>query len=441
MRAAWAEADITPPPGLPMGGRGPRFAPGTEILDPLIAQALVLEDDAGRQTLWVSVDQIGVDRETGSRLRHDLAEATGIPYAAVIVNFSHTHSGPMAGIEAYATDIPAPPELTAYDRTRDGRLVTLAHQAMQRLRPATLTLHRGTSQVGINRRNRNEDGSTGMQPNVEALYLPDLPIFDIYTEDGRALLFSYACHPVIVYGSAWNAISADYPGVCRRHLRQTLGDDLHCQFVQGLTGNIRPRVLADLEAGRFRKSTPADVQTAGTTLAEDILRALDTPGERLSLSLAAASGWFPARRDPERVPPLEVWQTLADSDNELERNLGRYWAGRYASGPPLTQAESWRIGLLQLTPEYLVAWFAGEPVAEWLGHLQEWLGGRQILALGYCQDVCGYLPTDELLPEGGYEVVESNRFMVSGPGIFAPGLNEAARQAFLGLAWQMEASG
>lgn len=437
MRAAWAETNITPPLELPMGGRGPRFASGSEILDPLIAQALILEDDAGEQMLIVSVDQIGVDRETGSHLRYELSEATGIPFPAVIVNFSHTHSGPMAGLAAYATDIPAPPELTAYDRRRDGQIISLAYEAMQKLQPATVTLHRGSSQVGINRRNRNESGAIGMIPNADALYLPDLPVFDIRTDGDRALLFSYACHPVMVYGYAWTAISADYPGVCRRHLRRRLGGDLHCQFIQGLTGNIRPRILADLAAGRFRKSTPADVEAAGTTLAEDVLRALVAPGESLVLSLAAASGWFSARRDQAQTPPLSVWQALAEADNELDQNLGRYWASRLASGPPLTHAEPWRIGLVQLTPTLWIAWFAGEPVAEWLGHLRGWFHGKEILAWGYCQDVCGYLPTDELLPEGGYEVVDANRFTVSGPGIFAPGLNEAARKAFLGLARQI----
>ncbi|MBI1296573.1 hypothetical protein GC175_16585 [bacterium] len=437
MRAGWAEVDITPPLGLPMGGRGPRFAPGTEILSPLIAQALVLEDDDGRQLLWISVDQLGVDRDTGNRLRHELAETTGIPYPAVVVNFSHTHCGPMAGITAYATTVPASPELAAYDRHRDAQIVLAAAQAMHALRPASVTYHRGASQIGINRRKRDETGVMAMNPNPDALYLPDLPVFDIRSEDGRALLFSHACHPVIVYGFAWQAISAEYPGVCRRELRRRLGEQVHCQFLQGLTGNIRPRVLADLENGRFRKATPADVEFTGVALAEDVLAAVDSPGEALTLSVRAASGWFPARRDQTQLPPLDLWDRMAASTVELDRNLGQYWSTRYRSGPPLLRAESWRIGLIQLTPDLWVPWFAGEPVAEWALHLRQWFGGRELLPLGYCQDMCGYLPTDELLPEGGYEVIDSNRYMTSGPGIFAPGLNDAAKQAFHGLERQI----
>ncbi|MBX3010054.1 MAG: hypothetical protein KF832_01060 [Caldilineaceae bacterium] len=438
MRSGWAEADITPPLGLPMGGRGPRFTPGAVILDPLLAQVLILEDDAGNQTLWAAVDQLGVDRETGSRLRYALAECTGIPYAAVIVNFSHTHSGPMASLAAYASLIPASPALLAYGEERDRTIVGLAQKALAALRPAAITLHQGSSQIGINRRNRNAQGETAMLPNRAGLYLPQLPVFDIRTaQGGRALLFTHACHPVIVYGHAWDAISAEYPGVCRRQLRRNLGESVHCQFMQGFTGNIRPRIVADFAEGRFRKSTPEDVVATGITLAEDVMRALTLPGEALHLSLQAAQGWFSARRDAQALPPIEHWQALAASDNELDHNLGAYWTARYRAGT-LTVAEPWRVGLLQVTPTLWIAWFAGEPVAEWLGHVQQWLGSERILGWGYCQDVCGYIPTDELLPEGGYEVVESNRFTISGPGIFAPGLNEAARQAFLALARQLE---
>ena len=59
-KAGWAQIDITPPLGLPMGGRGSRFTPGAEVIDPLLAQALVVADDAGRRLLVISLDMIGM---------------------------------------------------------------------------------------------------------------------------------------------------------------------------------------------------------------------------------------------------------------------------------------------------------------------------------------------------------------------------------------------
>ena len=71
-RAGRAEVEITPPLGLPMGGRGPRFAPGAEVLDPLMAQALILEDGEGNRQLWVSLDLIGLDHGRAAALRQTL---------------------------------------------------------------------------------------------------------------------------------------------------------------------------------------------------------------------------------------------------------------------------------------------------------------------------------------------------------------------------------
>ena len=91
-KAGWAGIDITPPLGLPLGGRGPRFTNGATLLDPLTAHALLLEDAKGSRTLWLSLDLIGVSFATSAQWRYDLAAATGVPYEAIILNFAHTHS-------------------------------------------------------------------------------------------------------------------------------------------------------------------------------------------------------------------------------------------------------------------------------------------------------------------------------------------------------------
>ena len=65
--------------------------------------------------------------------------------------------------------------------------------------------------------------------------------------------------------------------------------------------------------------------------------------------------------------------------------------------------------------------------------LKEWLRDEGLIAWAYCQDGRCYMPTDEILSEGGYEVVNSNANNKSGPGPFAPGLNEAVKRAFLRL--------
>ena len=219
-KAGWTEIDITPPLGMPMGGRGPQFTPGASVLDPLIAQALVLEDAEGRRTLWISMDMIGLSYTMSSMFRYELAAMTGIPYEAIVLNFSHTHSGPMTGFEGYATETPKPEALQAYEAGLIPRTVRMACEAVENLQPVTVRLHRGQSDIGINRRRRNQAGEMTMGPNPEGVYNPDLWVLDIAAEasGGRCVVFCYGCHPVIVYGFAYDGISADCAAAgLRRH--------------------------------------------------------------------------------------------------------------------------------------------------------------------------------------------------------------------------------
>ena len=452
-KAGWSEIDTTPPLGLPMGGRGPRFSPGASILDPLISQALLLEDKSGARILWISVDLVSMDQTAVHRLRLDLATVTGVPFESIIVNVSHTHSGPMCGFEGYSTLTPKPAELQAYENALHQKILRVGVEALETLQPVQISVRRGESAVGISRRRPSDTGDMAMGPNPDGACNPDLWLLDISASegDGRAVVFNYGCHPVLVYGFAWDGISSDFPGVCRRDLRDRLGPNVHAQFIQGLAGNVRPRIVADLDAGRFRTSTEDDPKGAGRELADNITDLLGTDGEAIELDLRAAAGWFLAPKDPSRIPPLEHWQSLSvdgaadplrsgsrSSEDELAQNLADYWTCRLMSGIPPAKAVSIGIGLMQIAEGHRIAWISGEVLAEWMGHLRNWMDDPKLMVWGYCQDGRGYLPTDEILHEGGYEVDRSNNYSKTGPGRFAKGVNDSAHRSFSALARQID---
>ncbi|NKB68120.1 MAG: hypothetical protein GKR89_13745 [Candidatus Latescibacteria bacterium] len=439
-RAGWAEMDITPPLGLPMGGRGPRFTPGVQVLDPLCGQALVLEDGQGRRLLWVSLDMIGLSYTMSSLFRYEMAAISGIPYDSIVLNFSHTHSGPMTGFEGYATEREKPAALQDYELDLIPRTARLVLQAIERLQSVTVRVHRGQSHIGINRRRRDAAGQMGMGPNPDGVYNPELWVLDIAAQEGdeRCVVFNYGCHPVIVYGYAYDSISADYPGVCRRRLKDELGAAVHTQFIQGLAGNVRPRQLADLDAGVFRKAQAGDAEAVGEALAADVIGTLTDPGEEITLELAAVGGLALAPKDQGAIEPLEYWSALAQSDDELPRNTGRYWSQRLQAGLPPVVAMPWALGLMRLAKGHCIAWLAGEILAEWQAVLRQCLNDEQLLVWGYCQDGRGYMPTDALLGEGGYELHQANAYNTMGPGPFAVGIEEAARRAFADLARRLE---
>jgi hypothetical protein len=248
-----------------------------------------------------------------------------------------------------------------------------------------------------------------------------------------AVVFSYACHPVIVYGYAYAAISADFPGVARRVVREALGQKAHTQFVQGFAGNVRPRVLADLELGRFRTSKPDDLQRAGKDLGDAVLGAMKRPGEKLSLDIAGAADrpFLPRDKPPPRQLYEEMRAEALAKTNKFRLAVSDYWLKRYETGEGFAHGDAWSVGLIRLADNQWVVHSGGEPCVEWRAKMSQWLSPLKIVTWGYSQEARSYLPTESMLPEGGYEVLESNEARASTPAPYAPGIENAVRESLL----------
>jgi len=207
------------------------------------------------------------------------------------------------------------------------------------------------------------------------------------------VVFSYACHPVIVYGYAFAAISPDFPGVAREVVREALGQKGHVQFVQGFAGNIRPRVVADLANGRFRAPKPEDLRQAGTDLGNAVLSALKSKGESLSLNIAgAADRPFLPRANP---PPRESYEKLRAEalakTNKFQIAVCEYWLQRYDSGEGFARGDAWSLGLIRLANNQWIVHSGGEPCVEWRGKISQWLAPLNIVTWGYSQEAKSYL--------------------------------------------------
>src|ERR1017187_10552514 len=177
-----------------------------------------------------------------------------------------------------------------------------------------------------------------------------------------AVVFSCACHPVIVYGYAFAALSADFPGATRKLLRESLGGKAHAQFVQGFAGNIRPRILADLEKGRFRASKPGDVDRVARVLA-----ALKTRGEKLSLDIAGAADrpFLPRDKPPPRARYDKMRAEALANTNAYRLAVSDYWLKRYETGDGFARGDAWSLGLIRLAANQWVVHSGGEPCVEW----------------------------------------------------------------------------
>ena len=162
-----------------------------------------------------------------------------------------------------------------------------------------------------------------------------------------------------------------------------------------------------------------------------MLAALKTPGEKLSLDITGASDrpFLPRDKPPSREIYEKMRTNALAQTNAFRLAEAEYWLKRYDSGEGFARGDAWSLGLIRLADNQWIVHCGGEPCIEWRAKMSEWLAPLKIVTWGYCQEANAYLPTESLLPEGGYEVLESNLARRSSPAPFAPGIERAVRES------------
>jgi len=268
MRAGVARVEITPSTLMTMYGYANRkCGPANGTHDPLMAKVLVLESGGTRMAI-VTMD---LGSMVSDALRQDVQTKLGIP--VVLLAASHTHSAPafLPFGSAPSTNAAA----IAYRSELEAKVFGAIEQASKAMSPVTLSVARGSLQLGYNRLLPRDDGRTrALFDNLERVpYGPVDPEYVLLRVDGidgtpRALLVHYAAHPVVL-GPTNCKYSADYPGVMQAAVEGAL-PGAQVMFVQGGAGDINPIFMA--RSGDEEKDFGV-VQTMGALLAEQVVRA------------------------------------------------------------------------------------------------------------------------------------------------------------------------
>src|SRR5690606_1785815 len=94
-KAGVAKTVITPEQSMWMAGYAGRTAPSDGTLQDLWAKALALEDKNGQRAVLLSFDLSGMPKSMSDRIRDRLEEKHQLSREQILMNFSHTHSGPV----------------------------------------------------------------------------------------------------------------------------------------------------------------------------------------------------------------------------------------------------------------------------------------------------------------------------------------------------------
>ena len=231
-----------------MGGYASRDKPANSIFHDLWAKALVIEYSPQSRVIIVTMDLHKLSRQISEAVFKQINEKYGINRSQLLLNVSHTHSGPMVWPNADMLDFKLSDQQAVflYSQELINDLVYVVDIAMNNLEPMLVSSGHGSTNFAINRRELTDKGIIiGVNPNGPVDH--DVPVLKIETPDGtlRAVLFGYACHNTTLGGDYYQ-INGDYAGFAQIELEKA-HPGITAMFFQGCGGDINPNPRGTLE--------------------------------------------------------------------------------------------------------------------------------------------------------------------------------------------------
>lgn len=414
---------ITPKESMWLAGYANRDHPSEGVLGDLWAKALALQDEKGRMAVIVTADLVGIPREFSDSLRDQLQAKFHLTRAQILINTSHTHTGPVlknALVDIYPLNEVQQQKIEAYTWQLKDQLIKLVGNAITTMQPVQLYVGNGVSRFQVNRRN-NVEAALASQIQLQGPNDYAVPTIKVTNANGKiiAIAFGYACHNTVLNGYKF---SGDYAGFAQSELEK-LHPGATALFLQGCGANQNP----------LPRRTVALAQQYGEELASAVQRVLNEDMKELVPHLSTAYAEIDL---PLNLPPTK--EDLSKMMIDLPETYQKRWAARLLKdlqrGDTLMTKYSYPVQVWKLGDQPIIS-LGGEVVVEYAIELKR-IFGQDIFVFGYSNDVMAYIPNLAILREGGYEGAASQ--MVYGlPNTWKPNVESLIIQKTLQLAQQL----
>lgn len=388
-KAGVAKVIITPAQPMWMAGFASRTGPSEGKLHDLWAKALALEDADGKRSVLVTMDLLGLPKMISDTIRKSLETRYHFSKSQIILNSSHTHSGPVLSTalsDIYPTNQEDEKKIQANSIWLTNQIINLVGDAIKNLAPASLYAQNGVARFQVNRRN-NDAAKLETLTALLGPSDPAVPVIKVTDSNGNiiAIAFGYACHPTVLNGNLW---SGDYPGFAQIELEK-LYPKATALFFQGAGADQNPLP---------RNTVPLAIQY-GKTLAAAVERVLSEDMKPLSPKLTTA--YSEIDLSLTAAPSKEELTKMAEKETGFQQRWAKRMLEKLKNGQPFPTTYPYPLQIWKLGDQAVMT-LGGELVSEYAINLKK-IFGQSTFVMGYCNDVVSYIPTSTILREGGYE--------------------------------------
>ncbi len=390
-----AKVDITPELPIRLAGYQSRLAEATRVEVPLSARALAIGSDADGPVVIVTADVIAVSETMSDAVAAAVrAKHPGLTRERIAVCATHQHTGPaIAGTIPFmfSRDLPAEENarIERYAARLQEKLIEVALAALADRRPARLAWAQGTAEFAVNRRLIVDGKHTGYKATPGGPVDHALPVLRAVDAQGvvRAVLVNYACHCTTLKGGD-NYVHPDWAGEAAKRIEgRHAGAVALVAIGCGADADPQPRGL------------PA-VATNGGAVADEVARVM--AGEMRALGRVTHAAFRRIELPLGRVVPrAELEARLTGKPNVA------YAAAQFLrqldAGKPLPSIVPYPVQAWAFDGDFAMVFLGGEVVAEYALRLKRELGVSRLWVNAYANHVPCYIPSRQVLKEGGYE--------------------------------------
>ena len=419
IEVGFAKVDITPDVPLRLSGYGSRSTVSEGVDERLSARVMAIRTAGSQLSILVSVDTIGFPGSLTKSIAKRVEEQHSVARSHFVLCGTHSHTAPQ--ISDGLPNIFAVPLTSEQERaTREytshisDLIVDAVAKSITDLQPAKLFSAVGTARFAHNRRVLADGKWTGFGITADGPTDFSVPVLKIVDAAGktRGVVFNYACH-CTTFGPGYNRVNGDWAGHAARMLE--------AQFA-GATALCTIGCGADQNPERSNDPDRALIlaRSHGQQIADEVSRLCG--GEMTAVDAALRTSFGYAGLPVERPSAAELRATLNDRSPQVRRHAQNMLdlqqrMGRLPETYP-APVQVWRFG-----NQVCMIFLGGEVVVDYALRLQREIDSGLVWVSAYANDVFGYVASERIRQEGGYEVSGSMVYY-NQPGPWQEGTEE-----------------